>query len=309
MHDSKNGMAPPGGRVKSGLVLGGGGARGLAQIGVLQVLERESYPVDLIAGTSMGGLIAGLYGLLGSSAALRELMAQPADNQATAFSRAPRAELYESRRFRRWLRTLFADRTFADLHWPVAVTAVDIDSGQELAINRGPVAPALWATTAIPGIYAPVEINGRRLVDGGVLNPLPVDLARRLGARVVLAVDVLPEPDRPAARLPIVYHQAMVRKVGVAMDLMAKSFDLLLSAQRDYRLRDWPADLLITPDLRGFRAMAYDQGAEIVARGVAAAEAVLPEIRRLRDQLLAAQPAANGGYQAGTIVPAQEHYR
>src|SRR5690349_207460 len=89
--------------VKSGLVLGGGGSRGLAHVGVLQVLEREGYPIDLITGTSMGGLMAGIYGLLGNSGALLELIASTPSDQATRLSRAPRAEIYESRRFRAWL--------------------------------------------------------------------------------------------------------------------------------------------------------------------------------------------------------------
>jgi predicted acylesterase/phospholipase RssA len=190
-----NAHTNPGGPVRSGIVLGGGGARGLAHVGVLAVLEREGYPIDLLTGTSMGGLIAGIYGLLGGSQAIVDLLDARPPGEATRMSRAPRPELYESRPFRRWLRDLFAGRTFADLRWPIGLTAVDLDSGAELAITRGPVAPAIWATTAIPGIYAPVEANGRRLVDGGVLNPVPVDLARRMGATIALAVDVLPEAD------------------------------------------------------------------------------------------------------------------
>ena len=294
------------GEERSGLVLGGGAARGLAHVGVLQVLEREGYPIDLIAGTSMGGLIGGLYGLLGSSAALRELQAQPANNRATGFSRAPRPEIYESRYFRRWLRGLFGERTFADLRWPMGMTAVDIDTGVEVVITQGPVVAAIWATTALPGLYTPVEINGRRLVDGGVLNPVPVDLAKRMGATVTLAVDVLPERDAPAARLSGRYHQAMLRKVGVALSILSKSFDVMLSAQRDYRLRECPPDLLITPDLRDFGTSDYGRGPEFVARGVAAAEAVLPEIRRLRDRVLATREAGRNGHIAGQTVPARK---
>jgi NTE family protein len=302
-----NAHTNPGGPVRSGIVLGGGGARGLAQVGVLAVLEREGYPIDLLTGTSMGGLIAGIYGLLGGSQAIVDLLDARPPGEATRMSRAPRPELYESRPFRRWLRDLFAGRTFADLRWPIGLTAVDLDSGAELAITRGPVAPAIWATTAIPGIYAPVEANGRRLVDGGVLNPVPVDLARRMGATIALAVDVLPEPDHAAARMPAIYHQAMLRKFGVMSDHISKAFDILLAAQRDSRLRESPPDLLITPDLHGVSTVDYTRGPEIIERGVAAAEAVLPEIRRLRDRLLAAQVQNPNGHRPGAPLPVQEH--
>jgi NTE family protein len=280
---------------RSGLVLGGGGARGQAHVGVLQVLEREGYPIDLIAGTSMGGLIAGLYGLYGNTGALLDLISQPADNEATKWSRAPRPELMESRRFRRWLRQIVGERTFADLLWPVAMTAVDIDTGEEVVIHQGPVVAGIYATTALPGAYTPITINERWLVDGGLLNPLPVDVAQQMGATVTLAVDVLPEKNRRVARLPTSYHRAMLRKFLVAMGILAKSFDIVVGAQRDYRLRDTPPDLLITPDLRGLLHNDYHRADELVARGVAAAEAALPEIRQLRDRILAGRPErANG---------------
>ncbi len=286
--------------MKSGLVLGGGAARGLAHIGVLQVLEREGYPIDLIAGTSMGGLMAGLYGLAGNVAGLIEIQQRPANNRATAYSRTLRPEMLESRGFRTWLQQLFGDRTFADLHWPIGMTAVDVDSGEEVAFNRGPVAPAIWATTAIPGVYAPVRVRGRLLVDGGVLNPVPVDLAVRMGATVTLAIDVLPDSDEPAPRMPQ-GRRALISKFGVTMGMVSKAFDIVLAAQRDYRLRDSPPDLLIRPDLRGLSTRDYHRGAEFVSRGAAAAEAHLPQIRALRDRIQAGQvprPDSHNGYHA-----------
>jgi NTE family protein len=292
--------------VKCGIALGGGGARGLAHVGVLQVLEREGFPIDLVTGTSMGGLVGGIYGLLGNTAALLNLIEKPADNDATRWSRAPRPELYESRRFRRWLRDLFGERTFADLHWPMAFTAVDIDSGEEIAFNRGPVAPAIWATTAIPGIYAPVLINGRRMVDGGMLDPVPVSVARRMGAAITIAVDVLPEMDRRVSDLPPGYRQAMVRKIGVAADLIGKSFDIMCGRMRDLRLQADPPDLLITPDLRGISAMDYSDGARIISRGLASGEAAVPQIRALRDRALAARDPSRDGRAAAAPLPAPE---
>jgi NTE family protein len=139
-----------------------------------------------------------------------------------------------------------------------------------------------------------------------VLNPVPVDLARRMGATLALAVDVLPEPDHAAARMPTVYHQAMLRKFGVMSDHISKAFDILLAAQRDSRLRESPPDLLITPDLHGISTVDYTRGPEIMERGVAAAEAVLPEIRRLRDRLRAAQAQSPNGHRPDAPLPIRE---
>ena len=135
---------------KSGLVLGGGGSRGLAHVGVLQVLGARRLPIDLITGTSMGGMIAGFYGLLGSSDALLEPDRPAGRHQRhPPQPRAPPRDLRVAP-FRRWLRTIFGDKTFADLRWPVAMTAVDIDTGEEIVIKRGPVRAGICATRRSP---------------------------------------------------------------------------------------------------------------------------------------------------------------
>jgi predicted acylesterase/phospholipase RssA len=127
-----------------------------------------------------------------------------------------------------------------------------------------------------------------------------------MGAAITVAIDVLPEADHAAARMPAPYHQAMLRKLGVMTDHISKAFDIMLAAQRDSRLRESPPDLLITPDLRGFSTVDYTRGPEIMARGVAAAEAVLPEIHRLRDRLRVAQAQNPNGHRPGAPLPIQE---
>src|SRR5262245_47214291 len=140
------------------LVLGAGGARGLAHVGVLQALEARGITVELLVGSSMGALVAAVFAMDGSTATaearLQEAMA--AAPRQYSFHRR-RLELYETRPYRRLLARWFGARRFEDLQIPTIVNVVDLHSGEELRISRGPVAPALWAASAIPSLYAPVR--------------------------------------------------------------------------------------------------------------------------------------------------------
>ncbi len=180
-------------RPSVGLALSGGGARGLAHIGVLRALEREGIPVDYLAGTSMGGVIAAGYAAGMSSADLeRESLAitQKRHMVHLADPGLPNGGLIQGERVLAFFKKEFGDKTFAELNLPLAVVAVDLNSHQEVVLREGPVALALRATTSLPGLFKPVEINGMRLVDGGVLNNLPVDGVSQMGAEVLIAVDI-----------------------------------------------------------------------------------------------------------------------
>jgi predicted acylesterase/phospholipase RssA len=259
------------------LVLGAGGARGLAHVGVLQALEARGITVERLVGSSMGALVAAVYALDGSTAPAEARLQEALATAPRQFSfHRRRLELYETRPYRRLLARWFGARRFEDLLSPTTVNVVDLHSGQELRIRRGPVAPALWAASAIPGLYAPVRHGDRLLVDGGLVNPLPLDLAAEAGAGFVIAVDVLPEAD---TRVDLAHHfgeqGTLLRKLGLLTGVVSKSFDIVAARRRDDLLRAYPPGLLITPDLRGFSSTAYAQGRAIVERGRAAAERVL----------------------------------
>lgn len=179
---------------KIGLALSGGGARGLAHIGVLKEFERVGIPVSLLAGTSMGGLVATAYAAGYTPAEMEE--------RALHFSRLKelmklidltpqRRGLLEGQKVRNYIRTWLGDHlTFADLKIPTTLTAVDLLSGREILLSSGPILPAVFATIAMPGIFKPVFENGRVLADGGVLDNLPVLPVQQMGADCVIAVDV-----------------------------------------------------------------------------------------------------------------------
>ena len=262
------------------LVLGAGGARGLAHVGVLQVLTERGVRVTQVVGSSMGALVGAVYALDGGMVRLEERLQAGLAAAPSHFSfHRRRLELFETRPYRRLLAQWFGARRFEDLRIPTIVNAVDLHSGQEISIRRGRVVPALWAASAIPGLYAPVRHGERLLVDGGLVNPLPLHLVPPAARRFVLAVDVLPEVD---ARLEPAHtfaqQGALIRKLGLLTAVLSKSFDVVAGRQRDAMLRAYPPDLLITPDLRGYSTTAYTQGRAIVARGRAAAEAALARV-------------------------------
>src|SRR4051794_19871986 len=137
------------GRMLAGLALGGGGARGLAHLGVLRVLEREGFPIDLIAGSSIGGVVGAVYALYGSLEQMEPQLEAGLKAGTSRYSISTRLEMLDSRPYRRWLRQIFGQLTFDDLKIPLAVTAVDIDSGEDIVLRRGQIVPAVSATSAI----------------------------------------------------------------------------------------------------------------------------------------------------------------
>jgi NTE family protein len=179
-----------------GLALSGGGARGLAHIGVLKVLEREGVLVDCLAGSSMGGIIAAAYAAGVTVAELEKealRMAKLRELMKLVDPLPPRRGLLAGKRLRVYLsRFVDPSLTFGDLKLPLALTAVDLLSGEEILLDEGPVIDAMLATCAFPGVLPPVASNGHWLVDGGLLNNLPVDVVRSLGAEVVIASNVTP---------------------------------------------------------------------------------------------------------------------
>jgi len=187
----------PNRNIRVGLALSGGGARGLAHIGAIKALERAGVPIDCLTGSSMGGVIAAAYacGLSpdeleqegGSLTRIRQLL-------RLADPGMPNAGLLRGKRLQAYFENRLGKRTFAELERPLALMAVDLNSRQEVVFQEGPIAVALRATTALPGLFMPLELEGMRLVDGGLLNNLPIDVARKMGAQIVIAVDVNPHP-------------------------------------------------------------------------------------------------------------------
>ncbi len=278
-------MPRPPSRPTLGLALGGGGARGLSHIGVLKVLAREGIHADVVAGASMGGLIGAAYaaGFRVESIEAEVLSLAHRSQLLKLADWVPTLQaLLSGKRFEAYLTEVMgADLTFADLRRPLALAASDLNTGREVVLDAGRVVPAMRATMSIPGVFAPVEIDGYRLADGGILNNVPADLARALGADVVLAVDVLPffrenrldEPPRVEA-LEVPFMPPGVRDVWQAMFVA-------ISALTECNLERSKPDVVIRPALPADVTLlaGFTRAELLITAGERAAQAMLPKLR------------------------------
>ena len=188
-------------KLKVGLVLGGGAARGIAHIGVLEVLEREGIPIDMIAGTSIGALVGALY--------CKRRDAMQIKKQAMVLDwvgltslidlTLPKNGFISGRRVTGLLKRIMGDVLFDELELPLACVATDIVSGDEIVMNEGSVLAAIRASISIPVIFSVVKKDQRYLVDGALVNPVPVSVAKKMGADFIIAVDVTPGKAERAA--------------------------------------------------------------------------------------------------------------
>lgn len=182
---------------KVGLVLGGGGARGYAHIGVLKVIEKYNIPVDFIVGSSMGSIIGACYA---AGMPIEEIEKTASNMSHLEFLQLldfnfPRKGLISGKILERYFDELIDGKTFKDLKIPFVVTATDIVTGREIVIKEGSVAKAIRASISIPGIFVPVKHDKYILADGSIVNFLPVNVAKAIGADIVIAVDVSSEID------------------------------------------------------------------------------------------------------------------
>ena len=276
-------------RPRIGVALSGGGARGLAHIGVLQWFEEHQIPIDYLAGTSMGGLIGGLYAMGMDSDELRQILESLDWDQLLTSSPAYTNLTFRRKEDRRaypgglqlgWQQGLKTQSSLSDAHFiglllsrlalpyssadhfdelpiPFRAVAVDMEGAERIILEEGSLAQALQATMAIPGVFPPVEVDGRLLADGGLLNNLPTDVVKAMGADIVIAVDVgTPIGDRESLAS---FFGVLNQSIGV-MRIENVRHNLLL------------ADIVVSPDLQGYTTMGFSAGPAIVDLGYQAAE-------------------------------------
>lgn len=184
-------IEPPDGQVKVALVLGGGGSKGLAHLGVLNELEAAGIHPDLIVGCSSGGIVGALYADDPHVKRLESLLINLKKSDLIDFSFfASKFGLVKGDSLRNFLDKELKAKTFEELKIPLVVVATDLKTGELIELGGGEITPALVASAAVPGVFKPVEYLGRYLVDGGVANPIPVEVAQKYHPKVIIAVDV-----------------------------------------------------------------------------------------------------------------------
>lgn len=279
-------MIPMTNHPKIGLAMSGGGARGLAHVGVLKVLAEAGISIDCVSGTSMGGVIAAAYACGISIREIEERARQLANMRELIRLldiSTQRRGLLEGARIRDYLAPLFLDYNIENLPVRLAIPAVDLVQSREIVFNSGLVLPAVLATIAVPGLFQPVEIGPYRLVDGGVLNNLPVDRVRELGADIVIAVDAQSNPciDKPWQDLPEKPHFPLPMP-DFFFDFYRAEL-IMIAELTQIHLKDCPPDLLLRPPIPADVDMflGFPRIPEVIAAGETAAREALPEILRL----------------------------
>ena len=289
-HGQQPAPQPAAGRLRIGVAFGGGSARGLAHVGVVRWLEEHRIPIDVIAGTSMGGLVGGAIASGMSSGELAAMLAQVNWDEMFGFSpfryknirRKDDARDYPSRiefGLRRGLRLPIALNngqqvdfmltriagpyrtlsSFDELPTPFRAIAVDLVTAQQVVLASGSLASALRATMSLPGVFPPVERDGQVLVDGGAMNNVPADVVRSMGADVVIAINV--------------GFMGDTRDVSRSMlGMMSETVDVMMRAATRATLKS--ADVVINPAVVDFSSLDWRRNAELAEAGYRAAEAM-----------------------------------
>ncbi|MFO3796701.1 MAG: patatin-like phospholipase family protein [Anaerolineales bacterium] len=271
------------------LALGGGGARGNAHIGVLRVLEAEGFRIRAVAGTSAGGLVAVFYAAGFTPDEIESLFSQVKQDDLYGRSPTEGPSLIGLAGAERWLRQHLGNRTFSDLRIPCAVTAVDLNQRREVILDQGDVVNALLATIAVPGIFPPREMDGMLLVDGGVLNPVPVSVARTLAPNLpVVAIILTPPLDAPISpslplHLPPLLTESLRRlRITQAMNIFLESVEIGSRALAQWRLAAEKPEVLIRPAVSQIGLLQKVNVPDVVRLGEEATRQALPELRRIQ---------------------------
>ena len=258
--DSKDAVNP----VAVALVLSGGSARGFAHIGVIRVLEQAGIRPDLIVGTSAGSIVGALYASGMSIGELESAANLAGDSLLSDYSiTLSPLGLLRGDRLREFVNGAVKNRLIEQFQIRFAAVAADLRTGELVAFNRGEAGQAVRASSAIPGVFEPAHIGGRLYADGGLVSPLPVTTARAMGARKVIAVDVVFPPAGNAITSPLA--------------VMFQTF--LIQTYRLKELERPLADVVITPVMRSDGQLGFADRAELMAAGEDAARAALPKIR------------------------------
>jgi NTE family protein len=271
---SAAGTAPA--RPRIGLALGGGSARGFAHIGVLKSLDQAGIRADVVAGTSAGALVGAFHAAGWSPWQIEEFALQVKEADMADFASASKRGMLAGDALARIVHERLKGARLEGLRTRFAAVATDLKTGELQLLRQGPVADAVRASCSIPGVFVPKDLNGRELVDGGLVSPLPVRAARQLGADLVIAVDVAARPRRSDF-------------TGL-YEVILQSFEIMGRALADQEALQ--ADLVIRPDTGQYASSDFSVRREMIQAGYEATQAVLPELRRRLDG--AARPRRTG---------------
>ncbi|HRQ23634.1 MAG TPA: patatin-like phospholipase family protein [Anaerolineales bacterium] len=272
------------------LALGGGGAKGNSHIGVLRRLESEGFNIRSVAGTSFGGIVAVMYALGNPPAMIQKIFEEVDQHHLYARDPEDGPSLLGFAGVRKMLERALGEKTFTDLQIPCAVTAVDINMGSEVILSEGKLKDAVLATIALPGVFPVQHLNDWQLVDGGVLDPVPVAAARMLspGLPVVAVVlnDMIDNPVRGyTIPIPDIIPKTIAKRINrislaQSLDVFLRSVDVSSRAVANFRLQLDKPDVIIRPKVQHLSILDQVVVAEVAQLGEDAVEEALPQLKR-----------------------------
>ncbi|MCX7858103.1 MAG: patatin-like phospholipase family protein [Deltaproteobacteria bacterium] len=258
------------GEPKIALVLSGGSAKGFAHIGVIRVLEQEKIPIHMIVGTSVGSLIGGLYASNPDSFQLEWTAFKIEKSDILDFSLIySKLGPVQGQKLENFVEREAKVKKIEETKIPFFPVATDLNTGETVVLEKGSLAKAVRASCAIPGIFVPVSFGGRTLVDGGVTNNIPCDIARSKGADIVIAVNLL--------------SNITNYEVDSVIDIIGQSISIMMFEKNREKLKH--ADILIEPDVRNVSLFDFSKKKELMEEGIKAAKAQIPKIKELIKRL------------------------
>ena len=265
-------LPPP----KVALVLGGGAVRGFAHVGVIKVLEAQGIVPDLVVGTSAGSVVGSLYAAGYTGFDLQKI-AFKLDEDSVGDWALPDRGFIKGEALQNYINKAVRAQPIEKLKKPFAAVATDLHTGEMVVFQRGNTGQAVRASSSVPGVFQPVNINGRDFVDGGLTSPIPVKVARSLGADVVIAVDISAKP-RSA-------------KIEGVTDILLQTFGIMGQSISSSELP--LADVVIRPNTIGFGSADFTRKHESILEGEKAAQAAIPLIRQKLQQAVARKQASD----------------
>lgn len=261
-------IPPPPQPAKVAIVLGAGAARGFAHVGVLKVLESQSVPIHMIVGTSVGSLVGSLYAF-GYDAYKLQALALAAERDDLVDLTLPDNGFVKGEKLENYVNRLVNGTPIEKFRIPFHSVATNIQTGEEMVFGKGNAGMAVRASCAIPGVFKPVKILEKTYVDGGLVNPIAVDIARRYGADVVIAVDISASQDLTAP-------QGTIDTILQSVDIMHAKISQLQIPR---------ADVVIRPDVGQIGASDFSKKHAAILEGEKAALAAMPAIQTMLTKL------------------------
>ena len=264
MSTDANATASAARRPLVGLALGSGSARGWAHIGAIHALEEAGIRPDFLSGSSIGAVVGAAYAAGQLDSLEQWALAMRRRDVASLMDVAPGGGLLRGNRLLTFLRDHFHDRPISDLDIPFAAVATSMHTGAEVWLREGSTIDAAWASMALPGMLPPVERDGALLIDGGVVNPVPLSLARAMGADLLIAVDLNSDLSARWRREPA---QRRTRRVPEFVEVVQSSLTIMQVQITRSRMAGEPADVVIAPRLGHFGLLDFDKAQEAIAEG------------------------------------------